>query len=259
MCELSIPELKAFLDEKYEYYNCDRFIENDPISIPHLFSKKEDIEIAGFMASTIAWGNRAAIIKSARKMVEMMDYSPYEYILGASEDDIQSFSKFIYRTFNGIDAVFFIKSLKNIYKEYDGLEQVFTCGFDKSGGSAFDALSYFRGLFFCLPHEHRTEKHIANVEKNASAKRLCMFLRWMVRHDPKGVDFGIWHNIKTSKLMLPLDVHSGNISRKLGLLNRKQNDWKAVIEVTDNLRKFDADDPVKYDFSLFGLGVNHDF
>jgi uncharacterized protein (TIGR02757 family) len=248
-------DLKRFLDEKYLEYNQPFFIENDPISIPHQFEKKEDIEIAGFFTSTIAWGNRASIIKNSERLIKEMGYYPYEFIMNSSEKDFLAFRNFVHRTFNGIDTVFFLQSFQHIYKERGGLEPVFSEGYQNEG-TLTGAIQYFRKIFFEIPHEQRTEKHIADLSKNASGKRLCMFLRWMVRNDNRGVDFGIWKDIPTSALMLPLDLHTGNVSRILGLLHRNQNDWKAVEEVTARLREFDPEDPVKYDFSLFGLGIN---
>lgn len=254
MENLSFSELKEFLNEKYDEFNRPSFISLDPISIPHQFDKKEDIEIAGFLAATIAWGNRASILKNAEKLVKAMGYFPHEFIMNASEPDFQAFESFVHRTFNGTDTVFFLKSLKNIYQNHGGLEAVFTNGY-KHSNNLFGALNHFRTVFFEIEHQQRTEKHVANVAKKSSGKRLCMYLRWMVRNDNRGVDFGLWKDIPASALMLPLDVHTGNISRKLGLLARTQNDWQSVEELTNNLRSFDAADPVKYDFALFGLGV----
>ncbi len=250
--------LKEFLNSKVEKYNCLEFIELDPISIPHKFTLKEDIEIAGFLAATIAWGNRKAILKSANRLMQWMDNKPYDFIMNHSESDIKPFGQFVYRTFNGDDCVFFIKSLQNIYQNYGGIHKVIKTGY-LPNKSIKEAIHYFRGLFFLLPHQKRTEKHFANVEKGSAAKRLNMYLRWMVRNDKNGVDFGLWNQIGMADLMMPLDVHSGTIARKLGLLQRNSNDWKAVVELTAKLKQFDASDPVKYDYALFGLGVNNDF
>ena len=246
-------ELHSFLEENYKRYNRPDFIESDPISIPHKFSKKEDIEIAGFFSATIAWGQRPTIIKNANELMKRMDFSPYEFVLYHTKKDLLQFKNFKHRTFNGVDCAFFIKSLQNIYKKHKSLEYVFT------GSDAKSAITNFRQLFFSIPHPHRTEKHVSNPEANSSSKRLNMFLRWMVRKDKCGVDFGIWKNIKMSELMCPLDVHSGNVARKLGLLQRKQNDWQSVEELTSRLKLFDANDPAKYDFALFGLGVFEKF
>jgi uncharacterized protein (TIGR02757 family) len=247
-------DIKLFLDQKVFEFNQKAFIETDPIQIPKLFFNKENIEIAGFLTATIAWGQRPTIIRNALKLVSMMNNNPAEFLLKATEDEWDGFAGFKHRTLNGIDCIFFLKSLKNIYLNHGGLEQVFTDGYLKDG-TIFSSLVYFRKVFFELEHEHRTEKHISDVEKGASAKRLNMFLRWMVRSDRAEVDFGHWKNIPTSSLMLPLDVHTGNVARKLDLLTRSQNDWKAVEEITAKLREFDPVDPIKYDFALFGLGA----
>ncbi len=253
------PELKDFLEEKYDKYNRQGFIESDPISIPHQFTQKEDIEIAGFLAATIAWGQRVTIIKNANKLMNLMGNNPHDFLLSARLKDFQKFDSFVHRTFNGEDAVFFMKALQNIYKKQGGLENVFMNN-SSNNDATLNAITNFRKTFFSIEHTHRTRKHISNPSENSSAKRLCMYLRWMVRNDKRGVDFGIWKSsLLPSHLMCPLDVHSGNVARKLGLLKRTQNDWKAVEELTANLRKFDAKDPVKYDFALFGLGVFEKF
>ncbi len=260
MPPLNSSELKDFLDEKYDLYNRSHFIESDPISIPHQFSKKEDIEIAGFLAATIAWGQRVTIINNANKLMKLMDNSPHDFILNAKEKDLERFANFKHRTFNEVDSVFFIKSLQNIYKKHKGLQHAFGLSSNLSDKKidTFNSLINFRKVFFSIPHPARTGKHVSNVAENSSSKRLCMYLRWMVRKDNRKVDFGIW-NSPPSLLMCPLDVHSGNVARKLGLLKRTQNDWKAVEELTARLRKLDASDPVKYDFALFGLGVFEKF
>ena len=254
----SSENIKSFLDEKIQLFNRAEFIETDPIQVPALFTSKENIEIAGFLAATIAWGQRPTIIRNALKLIALMQNNPFEFLQNSSEDDWDMFQNFKHRTFNGSDCIYFMKSLKNIYQNHGGLEQVFTDGF-RSGNSVFSALVYFRKVFFELEHERRTEKHVSDVEKGAAAKRLNMYLRWMVRNDQANVDFGIWKQIPTSALMLPLDVHTGNVARKLGLLTRTQNDWRAVEEITAKLREFDPEDPIKYDFALFGLGVFEKF
>ncbi len=246
--------LKELLDEKYFLYNRPDFIENDPIQIPKSFEEKEDIEIAGFISASIAWGKRKSIINNAKKWIKYMDDAPYDFVLNHRETDLNKLRDFKHRTFNGIDAVFFMQSLQNIYKNHGGLEKVFIKGY-KQEKQIFSAIDYFRQIFFEIPFPERTGKHISNVRKKSAAKRINMFLRWMVRKDKSGVDFGLW-NLPISALMIPLDVHTGNISRSLGLLTRKQNDWPAVEELTQNLRQFDPNDPVKYDFALFGMGVN---
>jgi uncharacterized protein (TIGR02757 family) len=250
-------DLHSFLEEKHERYNRPDFIESDPISIPCQFSKKGDIEIAGFLAATIAWGKRPTIIKNANELMKQMDFAPHDFILNHTKRDLIQFKNFKHRTFNGIDCIFFIKSLQNIYKKHKSLEETFAPLSQRrgAGGEAKSAIINFRKIFFSIPHPHRTGKHISNPEANSASKRINMFLRWMVRKDKRGVDFGIWNNINMSQLMCPLDVHSGNTARKLGLLDRKQNDWKSVEELTSRLRIFDKNDPAKYDFALFGLGV----
>jgi uncharacterized protein (TIGR02757 family) len=253
------PELKDFLDEKVNKYNSSDFIETDPISIPHQFNAKEDIEISGFLAATIAWGQRVTIIYNANKLMRLMGNSPYDFIMTAKEKDLRRFDNFVHRTFNGTDAVYFIRSLQNIYKNHGGLEAIFKPL--KKGNGTYDAIMNFRNVFFSIDHPARTKKHVSNPEENSSAKRLCMYLRWMIRNDIRGVDFGIWKNklLTPADLMCPLDVHSGNVARKLGMLKRTQNDWKSVTELTDKLRTFDPADPVKYDFALFGLGAFEKF
>lgn len=252
-----LSEIKAFLDEKYLQYNQPFFIETDPIQIPKIFIVKEDIEIAAILTATIAWGNRQSIIKNGDKLMKMMGGQPHDFVMNASADELVSLRNFVHRTFNGDDCMYFIRSLHNIYQNFGGLQQVFQNGYTSSN-TVFSALAGFYEVFFSLPGE-RTRRYISNVEKSASAKRLNMFLRWMVRTDRSKVDFGMWNGIPASALMLPLDVHTGNVARKLGLLTRKSNDWKTVEEVTAALRNFDPFDPVKYDFALFGLGAFEKF
>ncbi len=247
--------MKELLESNYLKYNTLDFIETDPIQIPHSFSRPENIEISAFLTATIAWGRRDLIIRSAYKMMQLLDNNPYEFILSATEKDFEYCKQFVYRTFNGEDFVFFLKSLKNIYENHGGLRQVFYSAY-RQEHSIKAALSHFRKIFFSIPHEQRTEKHVANVDKNSAAKRLNLFLMWLVRRDNVGVHFGLWNEINPADLLLPLDVHTANMSRALGLLTRKQNDWKAVVEVTENLKKFDPKDPVKYDFAIFGLDLN---
>ena len=246
-------ELKDFLDQKVEQYNNPNFIESDPIQIPHLFSKKEDIEIIAFIIATIAWGNRKSIISNGQKIVKLMGNQPFEFIMNyKSSKDL----KFVHRTFNSIDLDFFFRSLNSIYQK-STLEKMF---FKKNNNDGIkERIINFRKNFFIVQHEKRSEKHISNPEFGSAAKRINMFLRWMVRSDNKGVDFGIWKNIQMSELVLPLDVHTGTISRKLGILTRKQDDWKSVAEIQKTLLLLDAKDPVKYDFALFGLGAFEKF
>lgn len=255
--ELKQADLKDFLDEKVQKFNQPHFIESDPIQVPKQFSKKEDIEIAAFLTATISWGNRAAIIKNAMRLMQLLDNEPHDFVLNASARETKKHSTFVHRTFNGTDCLYFLQSLKNIYQNHGGLQQVVESGY-ANGGSVGSALAHFHHTFFETNGE-RTRKHISSVEKNSSAKRLNMFLRWMVRKDKSGVDFGLWRGIPSASLMLPLDVHTGNVGRKLGLLHRKSNDWKAVEEITNSLRAFDPEDPIKYDFALFGLGVFEKF
>ncbi|HBR52822.1 MAG TPA: TIGR02757 family protein [Flavobacteriaceae bacterium] len=250
-------ELKDFLDEKTLRYNQPKFIESDPIQIPHQFSKKEDIEIAGFLTATIAWGNRKSILTNASKMMELLDNAPHDFITHASERDLDILENFVHRTFNGSDFQYFVKALQNIYSKHHGLEAVFTK--NSTAESTQQSIHEFKKIFFSLPHLQRTQKHVSDPLKNSAAKRLNMFLRWMVRNDQAGVDFGIWQNIPMRALSCPLDVHSGNVARKLNLLKRKQNDGKALFELDSALRRLDPSDPVKYDFALFGLGVFEKF
>jgi len=255
--KLNKADLKEFLDSKVVQYNNPKFIESDPIQIPHLFNKKEDIEISAFLTATIAWGNRKSIINNAKRMMQLLDHAPSEFILNHQETDLEALTPFVHRTFNGGDFITFIKGLQHIYKHHGGLECVFASHVEKA--SLQKSIHHFKSLFFEIPHLQRTHKHISDPLKNSAAKRINMYLRWMVRQDNAGVDFGIWKSLSPSQLSCPLDVHSGNVARKLGLLNRKQNDGKALAELDTSLRLLDKDDPVKYDFALFGLGVFEHF
>jgi uncharacterized protein (TIGR02757 family) len=255
--KLNKEELKEFLDEKVEKYNRIDFIESDPISIPHRFTRKEDIEISGFLAATIAWGNRTMILRNANRMMNYLDDSPYDYIMNHSDSDLERISTVIHRTFNATDFIYFIKALKHVYKAQNGLEGIFNQY--RTEDSLQPAIHHFRNRFFELPHNTRTMKHISDPFKGSAAKKINMFLRWMVRSDNRGVDFGIWQSISPSVLSCPLDVHSGNVARKLGILTRKQSDARSVAELDASLRHFDRNDPVKYDFALFGLGVFEGF
>lgn len=255
--KLNKTELKEFLDSKVEQYNNPKFIESDPIQIPHQFNKKEDIEIAGFLTATIAWGNRKSIINNAKRLMLLLDSSPHDFIVNHQETDLEKLLPFVHRTFNGHDCIQFIKSLQHIYSNHDGLEAVFLKHSEAT--SLQNSIHHFKQYFFEVDHLQRTQKHVGDPLKNSAAKRINMFLRWMVRNDSYGVDFGIWKSLSPAQLSCPLDVHSGNVARKLGLLNRKQNDAKALSELDTNLRKLDDKDPVKYDFALFGLGVFEGF
>jgi uncharacterized protein (TIGR02757 family) len=250
-------DLKSFLDEKVALYNNPSFIESDPIQIPHLFSQKEDIEIAGFLSATISWGNRKMIIKNSHKMMDLMGNSPYDFVMSHSENDLERLETFVHRTFNGQDFASFIRSLQHLYKNHDGMESVFAK--HQESNSMQKSISEFKKTFFEIPHQKRTQKHVSDPMNGSAAKRLHMMLRWFCRQDNKGVDLGIWKSISPSLLSCPLDVHSGNVARKLGLLSRNQNDAKALSQLDLKLRELDSNDPVKYDFALFGLGVFEGF
>jgi len=254
---LSTEELRDFLDEKSRLYNNPQFIELDPVQIPHLFSEKEDREIAGFLTATISWGNRASIIKSAHKMMDLMGSAPHDFIMSYNEVQLERFEDFVYRTFNSIDLVFFIRALNYIYRERGGLEGHFNR--HQGRDSLQPAIHQLKREFFSIPHPLRTRKHLPDPLKGSAAKRINMFLRWMVRRDNNGVDFGIWSDISPSILSCPLDLHTGNVARKLGLIDRKQNDSKALSQLDERLRVLDPSDPVKYDFALFGLGIFEGF
>jgi uncharacterized protein (TIGR02757 family) len=256
--EINFKEIKEFLDEKYQQYASPQFIETDPIQVPRNYWRKEDIEIAGLLTATISWGQRPQIILSAKRLMKLMGDSPYQFILDSSPSDINSFSKFYYRTFNGTDCIAFLKSLKRIYCNGQSLEHIFTHGYE-STKSVRGAIDYFGKVFIDDGFTSRSKKHISSPLAGSASKRINMYLRWMVRPPKEHVDFGIWNRIPASALMLPLDVHSGQVARKLGLLTRKQTDWKAVEEVMTKLRTFDPMDPVKYDYALFGLGVFEKF
>lgn len=252
---MTFEELKSFLDEKSDLYNNPDFIESDPIQIPHSFSVKEDVEISAFLAATIAWGNRKSVISNAKKMMALMGNSPFDFVMSHSENDLEKFEGFVHRTFNSEDLKTFVRALRHIYRNHGGMEAVFT----KNAGDLQTGISEFKKIFFEIPHRHRTQKHISDPSQGSAAKRIHMMLRWLARQDNKGVDLGIWKGISPSLLSCPLDVHSGNIARKLGILTRKQNDAKALAELDAKLRELDPKDPVKYDFALFGLGAFEKF
>lgn len=245
-------ELKTFLDQEFDHFNTEAFIALDPISIPHQFTKKQDIEIAAFLTATIAWGQRLTLVRNANQLMQWMDYQPHQFIVHHSSNDLKPFEKFVHRTFNGENCLFFIQRLKSIYTNFESMEQAFKPELN----SVKDSIIHFRQLF--LQHEQQSHhtRHISNPADNSAAKRLNMFLRWMVRNDERKIDFGIWKQFKAHQLFIPLDVHSGSVARELGILHRTQNDWKAVEELTEVLRSFDSSDPVKYDYALFGLGVS---
>ena len=254
---MTLLELKEFLDEKAEFYQQKEFIQTDPIIIPHEYDNKLDIEISGFLISVISWGNRKSIINSGYKIINLLEYSPYDFIMNHSDQDLKRIKGTIHRTFNSEDLIYFIKSLKNIYTNYNGLEGIISN--KKNGDNLQERISIFKKIFFELDSPERTKKHLPDPLNGSAAKRFNMFLRWMVRSNNKGIDFGIWKSISASQLSCPLDIHTGNTARKLGLLKRNQNDSLAVNELDLKLRKMDKNDPVKYDFALFGLGVNEKF
>ena len=249
-------ELKEFLDEKVKEFNTVDFIELDPISVPHRYSIKQDIEIASFLASSIAWGNRKMITKNGHLMMDLLGDSPYDFVMSHQEHHLERLESFVHRTFNGEDFKYFITALKHIYSNHGGLESIFIN--HQTEFSLQPAIHALNKIFFEIEHPQRTRKHVADPMKGSVAKRINMNLRWLCRKDNKGVDFGIW-DISPAKLSCPLDVHSGNVARKLGLLKRKQNDGKALAELDIALRKMDSTDPVKYDFAVFGLGVFEGF
>jgi len=253
-------QIKEILDKYYIKYNNPDFIANDPISIPHRFSLKQDIEITAFWTSMIAWGRRNMIIKNATRLFELMDNSPYDFIVNHKEKDRKRFLDFKHRTFQPTDTLYFLEFLQWYYRHNESLETAFSQWIKPDDENIKPALTGFHNLFFSLVNApERTKKHVATPERKSTCKRLNMFLRWMVRKDDNGVDFGLWNKIKPAQLMIPVDVHVDRISRHLGLLTRKQRDWLAVEEITSNLKKIDPDDPVKYDFALFGIGVMEEF
>lgn len=268
----ALARLKDFLDEKVKQYNHPAFIKDDPVCIPHSFSKKQDIEIAGLFAAIFAWGNRTTIINKSKELMGLMDQSPYDFCLNHQSSDLQKLSGFKHRTFNTTDLLYFIEFLKHHYKTHKSLEDAFTKKNKNSppprggddvkaegysiGGEVAQALTNFHNYFFSLTHiPSRTQKHIATPYKGSTCKRLNLYLRWMVRNDNRGVDFGLWKQIKPSELICPIDVHVARVAKRFGLLERKQIDWLAGVELTTCLRTLDPLDPVKYDFALFGLGV----
>jgi uncharacterized protein (TIGR02757 family) len=253
--------LKAFLDAKVAQYNRPEFIENDPVTIPHMFSGKQDIEIMGFWAATLAWGQRVTIIKKCKELITLMDGAPYDFIINHEESDLKKLLQFKHRTFNDVDTLYFIAFFRQHYERFESLEDAFVTPpgplkGERKGQAVEEYLNHFRSYFFSLPDfPHRTKKHVSSPSQKSTCKRLNMFLRWMVRHDDNGVDFGIWSRIKPSDLICPLDLHVDRVSRKLNLITRKQTDWQTAVELTERLREFDPKDPVKYDFALFGLGI----
>lgn len=253
-----IENLKEFLDSKVAQYNRPDFIENDPVSIPHLFSQKQDIEIMGFWAATLAWGQRITIINKCRELIGLMDGAPYDFIMNHREPDLKKLLQFKHRTFNDIDTLYFISFFRHHYERFESLEDAFIPA--DGNYTPFRGLGGFRSYFFSLSdHPLRTMKHVSSPAQKSTCKRLNMFLRWMVRKDDCGVDFGIWNKISQADLVCPCDLHVDRVGRKLGLITRKQTDWQTAVELTERLREFDPLDPVKYDFALFGLGIEEKF
>ncbi len=251
-----LSDIKASLDFYAAKYNEPAFIETDPISVPHRFSKRQDIEIMGLWTAVLAWGQRKTIIHKANELVELMDGAPHDFILHHSAEDRRRFLDFKHRTFQATDTLYFLEFLQHYYRSHDSLETAFAASLSPEDATVEKALIGFHEHFFALPDApSRTTKHIATPARRSSCKRLNMFLRWMVRRDEKGVDFGLWTQILPRQLVIPLDVHVERIARRMGLLTRPQTDWLAAMELTENLKRFDPEDPVKYDFALFGIGV----
>lgn len=253
--DMSHEEMYELLERLHDRYNNESFIEADPISVPHSFTNSVDREIAGFLAATIAWGNRRAIVQSAHRMMRYMDNAPEDFVRNATVADMEHLRSYVHRTFNGVDFQDFVRAMRHILTQYGSIGNYFEERY-LAYGDLRPVLSEFRREFFSVEHDRHAEKHLSSIDKGAACKRLNMYLRWFVRHDERGVDFGLWRKIPMSALYLPLDLHTGNMGRALGLLNRKQNDWKATAEITAALREFDAEDPVRYDYSLFGAGID---
>lgn len=249
--------MRELLERLHDRYNNEEFIEADPISVPHSFLNPVDREVAGFLAATIAWGNRRAIVKSAHRMMRYMDNAPEDFVRNATDGDMEYLRSYVHRTFNGVDFQDFVRGLRHILTEWGSVGNYFETRYEEHGDLR-PVLSNFRRDFFSVEHDSHSEKHLSSIDKGAACKRLCMYLRWFVRRDDRGVDFGLWQRIPMSALYMPLDIHTGRMGRNLGLLSRKQSDWKAVEELTASLRELCADDPVRYDYSLFGLGISGD-
>jgi uncharacterized protein (TIGR02757 family) len=254
-CRLTGAALKDLLDGAYNRYARPEFIADDPVAIPRSFVARADAETIGFLTATIAWGQRVTIIKNAKRLVDRMDGAPHDFVMNAGAADLSRLEGFVHRTFNGIDARHFVYGLRHLYNAYGGLEDAFME--DGRIGDMGAAIARFKSRFFEPAHQARTRKHVADPGKGSNAKRINMYLRWMVRPDDRGVDLGLWKRIPASALHVPLDVHTGRVARELGLLKRAQDDWKSVVELTGQLREFDLEDPVKYDIALFGIGVDH--
>ena len=255
--DMSHEQVRELLEELHDRFNCTEFIEADPISIPHSFTDNRDREIAGFLAATIAWGNRRAIVQSAHRMMRYMDNAPEDFVRNATQSDMEYLRTYVHRTFNGVDFQDFVRGLRHIITKWGNVGNYFESRYEEHGDLR-PVFSDFRRDFFAVEHDAHCEKHLSSIDKGAACKRLCMYLRWFVRHDDRGVDFGLWRRIPMSALYMPLDIHTGRMGRNLGLLGRKQSDWKAVEELTASLRELHVDDPVRYDYSLFGLGISGD-
>lgn len=244
------------LNVKADQYNRPSFIERDPIGIPHRFTRRQDIEIMGFWAAVLAWGQRPVILKKSNELIELMDGVPYDFVRNHEESDLKRFLAFKHRTFNATDALYFLHFFHQYYQANDSLEDAFLTDSSETAETVEPALIAFHDRFCCDPFfPDRTRKHIATPARNSSCKRLLMFLRWMVRKDERRVDFGLWTRLRPNQLVIPIDVHVNRVARTLGLLTRPQTDWKAALALTETLRQFDSADPVRYDFALFGLGV----
>jgi uncharacterized protein (TIGR02757 family) len=251
-------QISKILDEAVFKFNNSEFIKSDPISIPHMFINKQDIEIAGLFAAIFAWGQRTTIINKCKELLERMNNEPYQFVINHTVNDIKQLNGFKHRTFNDTDLLYFIDFLHRWYHENESLETAFSKGMKRKDQTTEHALNHFQKIFFDSEYAPaRTRKHVASPTQHSACKRLNMYLRWMVRKDNCGVDFGLWNEIKPNQLVCPLDVHVDRTARSLGLLHRKQVDWLAAIELTENLRKFDVKDPIKYDFALFGLSMNN--
>lgn len=256
--DMTHEEMFELLESLHDKFNNESFIEADPISVPHSFTRVEDREIAGFLAATIAWGNRRAIVQSAHRMMRYMDNAPYDFVVNASDDEIATLGSYVHRTFNGGDFQDFVRALRHIINQWGSIGGYFESHYEECGDLR-KVLSDFRCDFHSADHNPHSEKHLSSIDKGAACKRLFMYLRWMVRRDDRGVDFGLWQRIPMSALYMPLDLHTGRMGRSLGLLTRKQDDWKAVEELTASLRNFSNEDPVRYDYSLFGVGISRMF
>ncbi len=252
---MAYEHYKEFLDEKAALYNQPAFIAADPICIPHAFSLKQDIEIAGLFAATLAWGNRTTIINNCKKLMQWMDNKPYDFILNHSDDDLRPFVHFVHRTYNATDLLYFIQLLKYHYGRSPSLEDAFVPEDSYLHEHVGPALEHFHNYFFSIEHPERTRKHVATPDRDSACKRLCMYLRWMVRTDDKGVDFGIWSKIKPAQLVCPLDVHVARVAHRMDLIDNIKSNWRNAVTLTSHLKQFNAADPAIYDFALFGLGM----